>query len=94
MLEALGQGDEEFVLQALSVLSGIDIATVRRIVASRSARAVTALAWKAGFAMRAGIQLQQRLARIPSNNWLHAREGVYYPLSADEMEKVLALFGH
>lgn len=94
VLEALGQGDEEFVLQALSVLSGIDIATVRRIVASRSARAVTALAWKAGFAMRAGIQLQQRLARIPSNNWLHAREGVYYPLSADEMEKVLALFGH
>lgn len=92
VLEALDEADEDFVYQALSVLAEIDIETVKRIVASKSARAVTALAWKAGFAMRAGIQLQQRLARIPSSNWLHAREGVYYPLSAEEMEKMLALF--
>ena len=46
---ALDRADREFVIMALALRGKCTIAKVQRIVASKSPRTMTALAWKAGF---------------------------------------------
>ncbi len=91
--EALMDGDHGFVLGGLAALSGLPEETVRRMLAARSARAVVALAWKAGLSMRLAIKLQAQLARIPPKGMLHAREGRHFPLSPAELAWQLEFFG-
>lgn len=59
----------------------------------RNAKAIVALAWKAGLAMRTAVQLQLRLARLPPPAVLNARGGTDYPLDEDEMRWQLELVG-
>ena len=56
-----------------------------RIAAARSAKAMTALAWKAGFSMRFAVKLQSRYANVPSGELLHPRDGFDYPMSEEDM---------
>ncbi|MDH3594957.1 MAG: hypothetical protein OEM93_08930, partial [Rhodospirillales bacterium] len=55
-------------------------------------KGVTALAWKAGLAMRVATQLQLRMGGISPSDVLHARGGVDYPLTPDEMDWQLGFF--
>lgn len=81
----LTSGNRVFVTEALAVKSGLPAAVVERIAAARSAKAMTALAWKAGFSMRFAIKLQSRYANVPSAELLHARDGFDFPMSEDDM---------
>ncbi len=85
LLEALAGGDRALVRELLVQLSATDEAAVERILASGSAKGITALAWKAGLGMRVATQLQLRMGGIPPGDVLHARDGVDYPLTDDEM---------
>ncbi|MBI1206988.1 MAG: DUF2336 domain-containing protein [Azospirillum sp.] len=90
---ALAEGDRGFLLASLSVLTGLDLGAVDRIMATHSPRAVTALVWKAGLSMRFARQVQLRLAQIPPKTALNPRDGVDYPLSEAEMRWQLEFFG-
>ncbi len=90
---ALAQGDRALVRESLALLGGADRAAVDGILRARSAKGVTALAWKAGLSMRFATQLQLQLGGIPPNELLHARGGVDYPLSSEEMTWQLEFFG-
>ena len=57
-----------------------------------SAKGITALAWKAGLGMRVATQLQLRMGGIPPGDVLHARDGVDYPLTDEEMTWQLDFF--
>ena len=89
---ALAAGEREFVTAALALRAGLDRQVGRRIIMSKSAKAVTALAWKGRFPMRFAIELQGRLAGIAPMARLYARDGVDYPLSPQEMAWHLELF--
>jgi uncharacterized protein (DUF2336 family) len=89
---ALASGEREFVTAALALRAGLSSSVARRIVRSKSAKAVTALAWKGKFPMRFAIELQSRLAGISPIVMLYARGGVDYPLSAQEMAWHLELY--
>ncbi|MDJ0609316.1 MAG: DUF2336 domain-containing protein [Kiloniellales bacterium] len=91
--EALAQGDRVLVRESLALLGGADRAAVDGILRARSAKGVTALAWKAGLSMRFATQLQLQLGGIPPNELLHARGGVDFPLTPDEMTWQLEFFG-
>jgi uncharacterized protein (DUF2336 family) len=86
IVEAVEAGRREFVLHALSLMSGLDIAAIDRLLRTRQPKAVVSLAWKAGLSMRFAIRLQLRLARIPPQQALQARNGTDFPLSREEMQ--------
>ena len=65
----------------------------RKILASRSAKAVTALCWQAGLSMRVAFKIQSAVAKLRADELLPARAGVAYPLTEKEMQWHLSYFG-
>ena len=93
MNAAIAGGKQEAVTAALARDAKLPAATVSSILASKSAKAVTALAWRAKLSMRQALQLQLRIAHIPPTAALNPRGGTDYPLTPAEMEWQLGLFG-
>jgi uncharacterized protein (DUF2336 family) len=91
--DALSWNQGEFVIAALALRTNLPPPLVERIVRSRSGRAVTALAWRAGFTMRTALHLQKHLAGVPSSQLVYARDGTDFPLSPAEMTWQLEFFG-
>jgi uncharacterized protein (DUF2336 family) len=90
---AIGAGKREAVAAALARDAKLPAPVVSAILASKSAKAVTALAWRAKLSMRQALQLQLRVAHIPPTAALNPRGGTDYPLTPAEMEWQLGLFG-
>jgi len=90
MEQAIQSGRGDFVLEALTLRSELELEVVRKIINSAAPNMVTALAWKANLSMRTAIQLQSRTARIPPKRMLNARHGTDYPLTPEEMTRLLA----
>lgn len=84
---------KDTVVRALSVLAKVDEALARRILDSGSAKAVTALAWKAGLSMRIAFKLQTGILRLKGSELLPARGGTDYPMGEQEMRWHLGVFG-
>lgn len=91
--DALADGDRVFVLAALAELVGVPVATIERVIATHSARAVTSLVWRAGLSMRLARQVQLRLAQVPPKDVLNPRGGSDYPISDRDMRWQLEFFG-
>ncbi len=92
ILEGLGKGDRAFVSAALSLLAGVAPEMVQKIASMESAKGIIAMAWKAGFSMRTAVQLQLRLVRIAPTKVMNPKNGVDYPLTAEEMNWQLEFF--
>jgi uncharacterized protein (DUF2336 family) len=90
--DALSWGDKAFAYAALALRARLPQETVERVIAVQSARAITALAWRAGLSMRCARLLQLKAGLHPSK-LLNARNGADYPMSEDDMAWHLALFG-
>ncbi len=90
---AIGAGKRDAVAAALARDAKLPTTIVSSILASKSAKAVTALAWRANLSMRQALQLQLRVAHIPPTAALNPRGGTDYPLTPAEMEWQLGLFG-
>ena len=86
---ALNANEREFVMAAIALRAGIPLWGVERIVGGQSAKGVTALCWKAGIKMRFAIELQRRLARVAPASVIHARDGIDYPFSEEDMQSRL-----
>lgn len=86
---ALDEGDRDLVLNALSLMAKVPLASVTRIVQIKNARALTAIAHRSKLSMRMAMRLQARLALIPGPKMLNARGGVDYPLPVEELEAEL-----
>lgn len=86
-------GERETVGLALAALAKVQSAQAARILDSRSARAVTALVWKAGLPMRISTEIQSFVLKLPGRERLLARGGTDFPLGPEEMTTHLGLFG-
>lgn len=89
--DAVDNNDRRFVLAALSLKSTLPLAAVERAFSSRSAKAIVALTWKAGFSMRLALKLQVRIAALPGKSILHAKGGTDFPLGPDDMNFQIAV---
>jgi len=89
---AIAAGERAFVVAGLALRSKLSAEVVRAMLASGSAKAVVALAWRAQVAMRVATQLQLRLAGIAPNAVLGAR-GEKYPLADEDMQWQIEFFG-
>lgn len=91
--DAVDAGQRAFVRAALAVLADVPVSAVDKILSSRSAKGVTALAWKAGLPVRLAVQLQTRIGGIAPRQALHPRGGKDYPMTAEEMKWQIEFFG-
>jgi hypothetical protein len=92
LARAMNSGDRDLVRHGLAVRAELPIGLVDHILAARSAKGVTALAWKAGCSMRFASQLQLRMGGIPPRQVLQPRAGTDYPLAPEEMNWQIEFF--
>ncbi len=85
ILEALNDGETDFVVAATSALAGVPEDVIRRAASLQNAKAIVALAWKAGLSMRLATRLQMNLAKIPPSGVLRATASDGYPIPPEEM---------
>lgn len=90
--EAALAGQRETIVLALAHLAHVRGETVRQVLASGSARAVTALAWRAGLSMRSAFRLQTLVMKLKGGDLLPARGGVGFPMTDEEMRWHLQYF--
>jgi uncharacterized protein (DUF2336 family) len=90
---AVEAGQRDQVLECLALLVNAPRSTVEKIFSSRSAKAITALVWKAGLPMRIGFKVQTIMLKLHADELLPARAGVAFPLSEEEMRWHLSYFG-
>jgi uncharacterized protein (DUF2336 family) len=91
--DALSWKQFDFARMALAMRAGVPPLLVDKILQSHSGRAVTALAWRADLTMRTAFLLQKEMSVIAPNQFVYPRDGVSYPLGADEMTWQLEFFG-
>ena len=89
---AANSGQRDTVILALAALGQVPEATVRKIFASRSAKAVTALVWHAKLSMRIAFKVQSFVLKLTAGELLPARAGVHFPMTEDEMRWHLGYF--
>jgi len=92
LTRALQGGDRDLVRHGLALRAEIPLSLIDHVLSAHSAKGVTALAWKAGCAMRFASQLQLRLGGIAPNQVINPRGGTDYPLSDEEMDWQLDFF--
>jgi uncharacterized protein (DUF2336 family) len=90
--DAALSGHRESVILALAELALVPAHSVRRILASRRAKPLVALVWRAKLSMRVAFKIQTFVMRLPGPALLPARNGVGFPLTADEMTWQLSCF--
>ncbi len=89
---AIHEGDRIFVKCALAVLAKVPSDSVDRMFATRSAKGIVALVWKAGLSPRMAMQIQLRIGSIQFQQALAPRNDDW-PLRPDEMDWHLEFFG-
>lgn len=62
---AIDRGERSFIIEAISLLGGLNRAAVQKAFALASAKGVAAVAWKAGLSAETAHHIQLRVARIP-----------------------------
>ena len=67
--EALDANDLVFVRHGLALLAGTDEGNVTNLVRANSAKAITALAFKAELKMRTAVRLQTQRSRMAASRW-------------------------
>ncbi len=92
LIRALNGGNRDLVRHGLALRAGLPLSLIDHILSAHSAKGVTALAWKAGCAMRFASQLQLCIGGIVPSQVLNPRSGTDYPLSPEEMDWQLDFF--
>ena len=85
-------GQRDVVALALVELAHVAEPIVRKILASRTAKPVTALVWHAGLSMRVAFKIQNHVMKLGASELLPARAGVHFPMTEDEMRWHLNYF--
>jgi uncharacterized protein (DUF2336 family) len=91
--DVLEANNRDALIECLSVLAEAQRPLIEKIFSSRSAKAITALAWRAKLSMRIAFKIQTLALKLPADELLPARAGVSFPLSEEEMRWHMSYFG-
>ncbi len=89
---AIKNKQRELVIQSLVLLSGLPDTSVRAIINKKKGSLVVSLAWKAELNMRTALQMQNDLAHVARPDFINAKNGLDFPMTADQMEYEIALY--
>lgn len=76
-----------------AVRADVPVSIAEQSFAARNARAVVALAWKAGMSMQTAVVVQAALARLPPDAIIRSGLDGGFPLREEEMRRQLGLLG-
>lgn len=93
IMDAIAWLEYDFARGALALMAGTSLRNVEKIFEAGSAKAIVALCWRAGLPMRMAVELQKLLGRITPPDLIYARGGTDYPMSPEDMEWQLELYG-
>jgi uncharacterized protein (DUF2336 family) len=93
ILNALAEGDNAFVIAALSELANVASPVAHRMVAMHSARGIVSLCWKAGIDAENATHIQVKVGHVSASDILKADNG-NYALTPEEMEWQLEFFSN
>jgi uncharacterized protein (DUF2336 family) len=89
---AIDRGERSFIIEAISLLGGLNRAAVQKAFALASAKGVAAVAWKAGLSAETAHHIQLRVARIPPAEAVKPSGGDY-PMSEKDIGWQLEFLG-
>jgi uncharacterized protein (DUF2336 family) len=104
-LREAGRLDEQAILDALrrnaigpatamlAVKADVPVPVIERACALRSAKAMVALAWKAGLSMTAAVVVQAMLGRLSPDQVLRPEDGGGFPLPIEDLRWQLSFLG-
>ncbi len=92
ILQMAKDGENAYIRYALHFLSDIPRDTVAKIINTASAKAITAVSWKAGLAMETAVELQKALGNVSSSNLIRPTSSGDYPIGEDDLEWYLESF--
>jgi uncharacterized protein (DUF2336 family) len=90
-LAAAAQYDIDRCVALLAQRSGLSPALVARVARLRSAKALTSIAWRAGFSPAVALPVQTAVGGLPPEIALRPASPGDWPLSAEEMRRQLEL---
>lgn len=82
----IAKNDAEYVKAALIELSALPSKAVNQMLGTKAAKAVVAIAWKAGLSMDTAIRLQRDFAKVKRDDILRAGADGGYPLSEADLD--------
>lgn len=91
--EAVEAGQRDVLIECFVLLAHAPRTVIERILAARSAKAITALSWHAGLTMRTAFKIQTLILKLPADEVMPARSGVTFPMTEEEMRWHLSFFG-
>ena len=91
--DAMAMRDKDFVMAALSLLSGYKIENIHKIFDLRAPKPIVALTWKAGLTMRSALKFQQEIGKVAPKELLYPKGGEDYPLTEEDMKWQLEFQG-
>lgn len=92
VVSAIDSENTSFALVATASLADIPIEAVKAIVYSRSAKAMQALSWKAGFSAEDSVHLQLSFGRVPPTDIISPKPDGTYDAAESEMTWQIELF--
>ena len=90
--DALALREYDVVYYALAAKSKLTIDVIKKMIDTKSAKAVTAVVWKAGMEMRTAMEIQKTIAKIQPRDMLYPRNGDKFPLSKKDMQFQIDFF--
>jgi uncharacterized protein (DUF2336 family) len=92
LTEAIKEKDQNFVLMALSLMTGFNLKKIQTMLEAKNGKIVTSLCWKAGLSMRLAFKIQTKIAHVPRKEIINARNGIEFPFTNDEMDWQLSFY--
>lgn len=86
LARALEKNEHEYVKAALIEMSDLPSKTVNQMMGTRTAKAMLAIAWKAGLSIKMAVRLQLELARVNRNDVMRAGDDGGYPMSEADLD--------
>ena len=93
VMDAATTSQKGAIILALSLLTGVDLARIEKIIDAQSGRGITAICWKAELSMRTALAIQTYIAHVSKDNVVLPRAGIDYPMEPAEMLWHLQYFG-
>jgi hypothetical protein len=85
LIAAAREGDKRKAAAMLAAAACVPLPAVWRAATLRSAKGLVSLAWKAGFSMQTGYEMQVLLAGLSPGSVLKPGPGNSFPMSVQEM---------
>ncbi len=93
LISGIASGKHAFVVAALAVRADLPLELAQKVVATRSAKGMLALCWKAGLKAPTAVLAQIRLSKIAPGDILRPLpDSQDYPMTAEEMAWQLDFF--